>query len=99
MLFKILALQKSGELYKTAVAWMTILHSLSECRPPAGLLWGPCSGMAQRGRGERWGLGGEDLTGRVRASFRAPAWAEGTDRIFIHGKFSLLGARSSGPAE
>lgn len=70
MLFKILAIQKSGDLYKRAVEWVTILHDLSECRPLAGLLCGTCSGMAQRGWGERRGLGGEDLNGRVRTSSR-----------------------------
>lgn len=40
MLLKILAIQKSGDLYKRALEWMTILHDLSECRPLAGLMCG-----------------------------------------------------------
>lgn len=40
VLFKILATQKSGDLYKTALEWVTIMHGLSECRPLAGLMSG-----------------------------------------------------------
>lgn len=36
MLFKILAIQKSGDLNKVALEWVAIMHSLSECRPLAG---------------------------------------------------------------
>lgn len=40
MLFKILAVQKSGDLYKRALEWLAILRDLSECRPLAGLMCG-----------------------------------------------------------
>ena len=40
VLFKILAIQKSGDLHKIALDWVTTLHSLSEYRPLAGLIGG-----------------------------------------------------------
>lgn len=40
MLFKILATQKSGDLYKIALEWMTIMHGLGEYTPLAGLMGG-----------------------------------------------------------
>lgn len=36
VLFKILATQKSGDLYKIALEWVTIMQGLGECRPLAG---------------------------------------------------------------
>lgn len=40
MLFKILAIQKSGDLHKIALEWVTIMRGLSEYRPLAGLMDG-----------------------------------------------------------
>lgn len=40
VLFKILAIQKSGDLNRIALEWVTIMHGLSECRPLAGLIGG-----------------------------------------------------------
>lgn len=40
VLFKFLATQKSGDLNKMALEWVTIMHGLSECRPLAGLMGG-----------------------------------------------------------
>lgn len=57
MLFKILAIQKSGDLNKIALEWVTIMHSLSEYRP---LSWGNGWDLRWNGLevwGERWGLG------------------------------------------
>lgn len=40
VLFKILAIQNSGDLYKTALEWVTIMRGLGECKPLAGLMDG-----------------------------------------------------------
>lgn len=40
VLFKILDMQNSGNLYKIALEWVTIMHGLGECRPLAGLMGG-----------------------------------------------------------
>lgn len=55
MLFKILAIQNSGDLYKIALEWVTIMHGLGECRPLAGLMGGTSGRMAQRD-GVRFGI-------------------------------------------
>lgn len=40
VLLSILAIQKSGDLRKVALEWVTTMHDLSECRLPAGLVGG-----------------------------------------------------------